>query len=148
MNRKVFDKSKGGYKGTFIMLPSDLKNYVYIKGYRAEMSYLYALIIDYYNKEEGCAFPSIERLAREYGKSKRTTGEHLKKLQEVGLIAIIPRGNNTNAYIPYEPLPNDELFEQNPEAWDNYKQRLAELEEERKQSRIRLEEWRKKHGLK
>lgn len=127
---KVFRKAKGAYKGNFIKLPSNLKHYVYHPKYKAEMSYLYTLIIDYFNEEYGYAWPSTHRLAMEYGKAEKTVRTHLNVLEELRLIQK-RRGLLGNSYRPYEPLDEDEFFEVFPDAKKAYERALRKLEAEK-----------------
>ncbi|MDA1577574.1 helix-turn-helix domain-containing protein [Bacillus cereus group sp. TH228LC] len=127
---KIFRKAKGAYKGNFIKLPSNLKYYVYHPKYKAEMSYLYALIVDYFNEEFGYAWPSTNRLAMEYGKAEKTVRTHLNVLEELRLIQK-RRGLLGNSYRPYEPLDEDEFFEAFPDAKKVYDRALRKLEAEK-----------------
>ena len=127
---KVFRKTKGAYKENFIKLPSNLKHYVYHQKYKAEMSYLYALIVDYFNEEVGYVWPSTHRLAMEYGKAEKTVRTHLNVLEELQLIQK-RRGLLGNSYRPYEPLNEDEFFEVFPDAKKTYERALRKLEVER-----------------
>ncbi|NSL51715.1 helix-turn-helix domain-containing protein [Calidifontibacillus erzurumensis] len=132
-SRIVFNKSEKLEDSFFIKLPSNLKWYIYIDGYKAEMNYLYALIVDYYNADEGCAYPSMLRLSREYGKTEPTTRAHLQTLKDVGLIDFTDiRGKKY--YVPFIPLDQEELFRQFPEAEEKYKIALQKEEQERKRS--------------
>lgn len=130
--KRVYDKTKE-QSGAFIRLPKELMDYIYAPKYKAEMSTLYGLISNYYNAEYGYAFPNVLRLAREYGKTEKTTRNHLRVLQELGLIKITPtRGNNQ--YVPYVPLNRDELFNTYPEARERYKDALMAEDNEKKRS--------------
>lgn len=128
---KIYEKR--AKEGTFIRVPTDIRNYVYIDGYKAEMSYLYALIVDYYNAEMGYAFPSLYTLARDYGKAESTLCKHIEMLEKVELIQVKNNGlGRVNFYRPLTPLPKEELFHKFPKAAQNYekinkqKARLAE----------------------
>src|SRR5690625_3339532 len=102
------------------------------------MNVLYAIIVDKYNVEDGFAYPSLERLAVDYGMSYNATSEHVKILKEVGLIDYPEKGY----YVPLEPLNEPEFYRQYPEAWDAYKKALQQAESKRKSDRDRLREWR------
>jgi DNA-binding MarR family transcriptional regulator len=139
--KKVYDKTQA--EGTFIRLPSDLRNYIYMPNFKAEMCYLYGLIVDYYNADWGYAFPSVNELAFAYGKSAKTTSEHLKVLEECGLIKR-SRTTQNNIYIPYYPLSKNELFKKFPEAKANYEKALAKRDEEKERSKRNLEKYKSK----
>lgn len=116
---KVFDKTKAEEGAFFVKMPSDLMNYVHVPGYKPEYSYLYTIIVDYYNADYGYAFPTEWQISRYYGKGVKTVRNHLKKLEDFGLIKIQkPRRNNV--YIPFKPLSQEELFRVCPEARQNY----------------------------
>ncbi|MEE6133996.1 hypothetical protein [Priestia sp. GS2] len=143
--KKPFSKKKDAYQRNFIKLPSDLSHYINHRKVKAEMFYLYALIIDYYNEDEfGYAFPNKDTLALKYGKTTRTTGDHLSILRDIGLIEIIEGTIHGNAYVPYEPLTSEEFYERYPDAWDNYLESLRKLEESRKQASARMARYRDK----
>jgi len=144
---KPFSKKKDAYQRHFIKLPSDLSHYIYHKEVKAEMMYLYALIVDYLNEDEfGYAFPNVDTLALKYGKSTRTTNAHLKILRDVGLIEFIEGTMYGRAYVPYEPLEADDFYEKYPDAWNAYKSNIKKLEYERAQARIRMQTYREKQG--
>ncbi|MGJ7913802.1 helix-turn-helix domain-containing protein [Neobacillus sp. LXY-1] len=97
--QKVWGKSKlKEMEGEFIALTQNITYYVYMVGYKPEMSYLYALIVDRYNVEKGYAFPSHYTLAKDYGTSEKTVGEHLKVLERVGLIDVFELGSFGNCH--------------------------------------------------
>jgi hypothetical protein len=132
-SRKVFDKSKRMDDAYFIKLPSNLRWYIYVDGYRPEMNYLYALIVDRYNVDLGYAFPSMLNLSREYGRTEPTTREHLRKLKDVGLIDYTEITGKKH-YVPLEPLNQEDLFRQCPHAEINYRKALKDEADERKRS--------------
>lgn len=136
--RKIFDKENPGADGRkFIPLSSNVKHYLHHDKIDAGKLFLYALIIDYFNVDEGAAWPSLERLAVDYGKTSKTTGNHLKDLRDAGLIMIVGRGR----YVPLEPLSAEEFYKQFPNAWANYKKALETAEKRREADLIRLREY-------
>lgn len=144
---KPFSKKKDAYQRHFIKLPSDLRHYVHHPQVKAEMMYLYALIVDYLNEDEfGYAFPNVDLLALDYGKTSRTTSDHLKVLRDIGLIEIIDGTMHGKAYVPYEPLEKDDFYEKYPEAWDAYKRSIKRFSELRQQSKLRMQAHRDKQG--
>lgn len=143
MKRKIYDKKNPGANGrTFIPLDSDAKHYVHHPKMNPSLLFLYALIVDKYNVEEGRAYPSIEGLSVEYGVSPTTTDKHVEILKEVGLIDYPEKGS----YVPLEPLSAADFYEQFPEAWERYKKARTASEKRREQSRERMREWRRKNG--
>lgn len=131
---QVFDKKENGEGEFFVKMPSDLINYVHVPGYMPEYSYLYTILVDYFNSDLGYAYPTEWQLSRKYGKSIKTVRGHLRKLEEVGLIKIAkPYANKL--YIPYKPLSQAELFKECPEAEAKYRANLAAeaAEKERKE---------------
>ncbi|MEH6940919.1 helix-turn-helix domain-containing protein [Bacillus sp. JJ722] len=141
MERKIFDK-KNPTEGdkTFVALPSDARHYVHHDRMAAEKLYLYALIIDYYNAEDGFAFPSIETLAVKYGKAPDTTSKHVEDLKAVGLIDYPQKGH----YIPLVPLIEEEFYRQFPEAFTNYQTAFKRCESRRDGARERARLWRER----
>lgn len=136
--REVFDKENPGADGrNFIPLSSNAKHYIHHDKMDAGKLFLYGLIVDYYNVDKGVAWPSLERLAVDYGKTSKTTGNHLKDLREVGLILIVGRGQ----YVPLEPLGEDEFYRAYPKAWENYTKALETSEKRREADLIRLQEY-------
>lgn len=128
------NKTEPGVNGRkFIPMPSDAMHYIHHDKMSADKLYLYALLIDYYNVDEGAAWPSQERLAVDYGKTSKTVGNHLKDLEAVGLLAIPIKGK----YIPLEPLTAEKFYERFPKAWTNYKQALEVSEKRRENDHIR-----------
>ena len=141
-NRRVFNKRNPGEDVTFIALPSNAKHYVHHPKMTPDMLFLYALIIDYYNVEEGFAFPSEETLSIDYGRATNTVSKHLDVLKEVGLIDFPEKGH----YIPLTPLPSDEFYAEFPEAWERYKAKYGSVNERKDKARLRAQEWREKNG--
>jgi DNA-binding transcriptional ArsR family regulator len=108
----------------------------------AEKLILYSLIIDYYNVEEGHAYPSIETLALRYGKTADTTSRHLDDLKAVGLIDFEEKG----FYVPLVPLKELEFYSEYPEAWESYKKKATRSNSRREASRERIRKWREAKG--
>ncbi len=140
--REVFNKRNPGENGTFIALPSNAAHYVHHPKMTPDMLFLYALIIDYYNVDDGFAFPSEETLSIDYGRATNTVSKHLDILKEVGLIDFPEKGH----YIPLTPLGSDEFYERFPEAWVAYLKKSRSVNERKDKARIRAQEWREKNG--
>src|SRR5690625_3630660 len=144
VKRKVFDKENPGADGRkFIPLSSNAMHYIHHDKMDASKLLLYALIVDYFNVNEGVAWPSLERLAVDYGKTSKTTGNHLKDLREAGLILTVGRGR----YVPLEPLSAEEFYKEHPKAWENYTKARETSEKRRKADLVRLRDYeeRKRH---
>jgi hypothetical protein len=136
--RKVYDKTqKREEDAHFIKLPSELRHYIYLPEFKAEMTFLYALIVDLWNAELGYAYPSQERLAMYYGKALNTTKDHLKILIKYDLIET-KRNSMGKTYVPLEPLNEPDFFVKYREANRAYKARLKQIEIEREATRLRM----------
>ncbi|MBI0579664.1 hypothetical protein IEC97_20085 [Neobacillus cucumis] len=109
------------------------------------MNFLYALIVDLWNKDLGYAYPSQDKLAMYYGKALNTTKEHLRILQKYELIemAINSQGKT---YVPLEPLPEEEFFVEYREADQRYLDGLLQIETEREAARLRMVKSRQKRS--
>ncbi|AZV45181.1 hypothetical protein BAOM_4602 [Peribacillus asahii] len=143
MTRKVFNKRTPAEGGkNFIALPNDACHYVHHEKMSADKLFLYALIIDYYNLEEGFAFPSIETLAVAYGKAPDTTSKHIDDLKAVGLIDFPYKGR----YVPLIPLSATEFYAEFPEAFTNYQTAFRRCETRKADSRERARLWREKYA--
>jgi|SRR5690625_1557728 len=138
-SRKVYDKNNPGADGrNFVPLSSNALHYVHHPKVRPNMLFLYALLVDKYNVQEGFAYPSLERLAVDYGMSYNATSDHVEILKEVGLIDYPEKGY----YVPLEPLSESEFYRQYPEAWEAYLKALKQAESKRKSDKERLRDWR------
>ncbi|HDR7382381.1 hypothetical protein CN575_16755 [Bacillus wiedmannii] len=134
---RVYDKTKA--EGTFFRLPSELRHYIFMKGYKAEMNYLYALIVDAYNANKGCAFPSQYTLSKYYGKDETTVRRHLAVLEQVGLVKIIGNGKGKgNFYQPLVPLTEKELFRKYPDAAAKFNKVTQDKERQRDRDMAKL----------
>lgn len=141
--RKVFNKKSPTEEDKyFIPLPSDARHYIHHDKMSADKLFLYALIIDYYNPLEGCAFPSVETLSVKYGKVADTTSKHLDDLKEVGLIDFPSKGY----YVPLVPLNEEEFYKAFPVAWENYKSALKRCDNRRQGAAERMRKWREDRG--
>lgn len=143
--RKVYDKTLKRGDAHFIKMPSELRHYIYLPDCKAEMNFLYALIVDLWNKDLGYAYPSQDKLAMYYGKALNTTKEHLRILQKYELIemAINSQGKT---YVPLEPLPEEEFFVEYREADQRYLDGLLQIETEREAARLRMVKSRQKRS--
>jgi hypothetical protein len=133
---RVYDKMTA--TGAFHRLPKELMAYVYLPEYKAELSVLYGIIAEYYNPDHGYAWPSIARLSLDYGKSERTTSEHLRILAKYGLI-FKRRTQMGNRYVPLMPLNKDQLYAKYPEAEEALLSAEKRVDQERERHRQRLE---------
>lgn len=136
--RKVYDKTKKREEDAhFIKMPSELRHYIYLPEFKAEMCFLYAVIVDLWNAELGYAYPSQDKLALYYGKALNTTKAHVKTLQKYGLIET---GYNSNGkvFVPLEPLNEHDFFVKYREADAAYRAGLKQIELDREASRVRM----------
>ncbi|MFC4103616.1 helix-turn-helix domain-containing protein [Paenibacillus xanthanilyticus] len=119
----------------FVKVPYELLfRYTLLPKYKAEMSTLYALLIHYFNVETGYAWPNVDTLALSYGKSVRTTSEHLAILEEYGLLSACYDGNK-KLFRPLAPIEDEaEFYRQYPAAEAERKRRETVREVERKRS--------------
>lgn len=141
--RRIYDKTNPSANGRkFIPLSANVKHYVHHPKMNPALLFLYALIVDKYNVAEGRAYPSIDTLSVEYGMSRNSTDKHIEILKEVGLIDYPEKGS----YLPLEPLEAAEFYEQFPEAWTLYKERVAKSDKRKERDRIRMQEYRSKRG--
>ncbi|MCR8843095.1 helix-turn-helix domain-containing protein [Paenibacillus sp. SC116] len=141
--RKIYDKKSPSSNGrTFIPLSTNVKHYVHHPKMNPALVFLYAIIVDKYNVEEGRAFPTIDTLSVEYGMSRNTTDSHIEILKEVGLIDYPEKGS----YLPLEPLEASEFYDRFPEAWETYTKRLATSNRRKERDRLRMQDYRRKQG--
>jgi DNA-binding transcriptional regulator YhcF (GntR family) len=146
MERKVYDKTKKREEDAhFIKLPSELRHYIYLPEFKAEMAFLYALIVDLWNAKKGYAYPSQDKLAMYYGKALNTTKGHLKTLIKYGIIET-KRNSLGKIYVPLEPLNETDFFIKYPEADRLYKARLKQIELDREAARLRMMKSREKRS--
>lgn len=130
-----YNKANPGANGNaFIPIPVEALHYVNHPRIEAEHLILFAIYIHYYNVEKGAAWPSRERLAREYGKSPRTITTHVSDLVAVGLLDKIGKGH----YIPLTPLKEDAFYIRFPEADENRRKRYAASDARHKTDIARL----------
>jgi hypothetical protein len=116
---KVFNKKEKNEDSFFVKMPSGLMNYIHIPGYEPEYNYLYTIIVDFYNADQGYAYPTEHQIARRYGKKEKAIRRHMAVLERVGLIKT-SKSNGNKIYVPYQPLTKEELFEKCPEACRSY----------------------------
>lgn len=146
IKRKVFNKRSPANEEEgrfFIPFPSDARHYLYHPKMEPEYLFLYTLIIDYYNPEEGRAFPSLVLLEMVYKKHRDTVSKHLDILKEVGLIDF---ERKQDGYIPLEPLNQEEFFEKYPDANRCYLNAIEKRDKQQAGSRERMRKLRKRNG--
>ncbi|BCA37449.1 MULTISPECIES: helix-turn-helix domain-containing protein [Bacillaceae] len=109
-------KQGGMEQDATLDMPFSLFSYTRIKGYKPEMTLLYLCILRSYEREDNCAYPSQDELAKLYGKDTRTLQRHLVVLEKFGLVRIIGYGGGQrNLYVPLKPKSLHELIKANPE---------------------------------
>ncbi|EJS77926.1 helix-turn-helix domain-containing protein [Bacillus cereus] len=114
-----YDKNAREEGDGFIKKPASIMDYLALQeyGFTADTIIIYDYIVQLYNPEYGCAFPSQYAIAEMLHKSVRTVANNLKILQDVGLIEVIRRGLGlSNGYRPLRPLKKSELFKRYPRA--------------------------------
>ncbi|MFB4160592.1 helix-turn-helix domain-containing protein [Geomicrobium sp. JSM 1781026] len=142
-SKSVFNKKERTEDEYFIKLPSDIAHYMYVPGISARHTFLYAMIVDYYNPDYGYAWPSYIKLATDLNRSTQTVGQDLRKLYDAGLIEIIKvPSKDYNRYVPYKPLTQGELWLACPEAGENYRAKIKQLDEERSRDHEKLRQLR------
>ncbi|MFY4775516.1 hypothetical protein [Metabacillus sp. RGM 3146] len=142
-NQQIFDKrNPGNNEKFFIPLPSDARHYIHHERMSADKMFLYALIIDLYNPDIGCAFPALDTLAVKYGKVPDTTSKHLDDLKAVGLIDFPEKGY----YVPMVPLSEKAFFEEFPDAFANYQTSIKRWEVRKTAAVDRMKKWRAERG--
>ncbi|WP_078390709.1 helix-turn-helix domain-containing protein [Shouchella patagoniensis] len=134
-SNQLFDKHSS--EGVcYAKMPTDLTHYLYVPGFRGDLAYLYALIVDYYNADYGYAFPTQDQLALKTGKSTQSVRADMRRLKQAGLIRILTfEGRNNYGYVPLVPLGQAELWRECPEAAERYREAIAKLDEEKRANR-------------
>lgn len=118
----------------FVKTPHALLfDYPFVNKYKAEYTVLYNYIVHYYNEKEGYAWPNVDTLALYYGKSVKTTSQHLQALYELGLIERTKVGMKYQ-YKPIQPLEGSAFYERFPEATINKQSRIKERDRERERA--------------
>jgi len=148
---KVFDKSRLKEEDQkFTALPQNIHHYIYHPEMKAEMVFLYGIIVDFYNVEEGYAFPALTTLEMRYGKHRDTVSKHLFTLRKLGLIDFPVKEVKGKehiadaAYVPLVPLDQSDFFTQSPEAFEMYQQSIKKRDEQRESGKKRINNWRSK----
>ncbi|MFV1453569.1 helix-turn-helix domain-containing protein [Bacillus mycoides] len=113
----LYDKNDFTDGSGFIRTPSQLRYYtdLYLYGITTDAMWIYQLIIDWYNHEDGSAYPSQYVIARRLRKSVATVKKHISALRSVGLISVQSRGiGRSNLYLPLKPLDKQTMYERFP----------------------------------
>ncbi|EOP64636.1 helix-turn-helix domain-containing protein [Bacillus cereus] len=115
----LYDKEDKENGVDFIKMPATILEYLSLNeyGFNADSILIYQIIINWYNRNEGAAYPSQYAVARVLKKSVPTVKKHIALLEEVGLIEIERRGlGRTNLYKPLRPLERHALLDRYPRA--------------------------------
>lgn len=132
---RLFDKHESG-DVYYAKMPIDITHYLYVPGFRGDLAYLYAVIVDYYNADYGYAYPTQDQLALKTGKSTQSVRDDMRRLEKAGLIRILSfEGRNNYGYVPLVPLSQAELWRECPEAAEKYRKAVAKLDEEKRGNR-------------
>ncbi|PEF10232.1 hypothetical protein CON23_21185 [Bacillus thuringiensis] len=117
----------------FIKVPRNIMHYMNLQpyGFTTETIFIYQIIIQYTNKDTGCAYPSQYALAKLLKKTTSTVKKHVALLKKVGLVRV-ERINqaNANRYIPLIPLSEAELLQRYPlakEYHDEFEQSMIDF---------------------
>jgi len=146
LEKQVFNKMKMDENLQFIKLPSNIRHYVNLADFKAEMMFLYALIVNYYDADLGYAFPSQDTLAIDYGKTPKTVRQHLSVLKKYELIQM-GYIDKKAIYRPLLPLDDKTFFSKYPSAWKNYQAAIKKRDEERVKDNARLIKWRTENSV-
>ncbi|PFE43607.1 hypothetical protein CN317_22095 [Bacillus cereus] len=113
-------------------IPSDLRNYLFLSDYgvREATLVLYMILVEYFNEDDGCAYPTQTQLALLMNKKPNAIKGYIKTLKDVGLIKVVSRGKGfSNRYLPLQPLEKSVLLSRFTSANERYTKLCAELKD-------------------
>ncbi|XLP21358.1 helix-turn-helix domain-containing protein [Bacillus toyonensis] len=113
-------------------IPSDLRYYLFLSDYgvREATLMLYMILVEYFNEDDGCAYPTQTQLALQMNKKPNAIKGYIKILKDVGLIKVVSRGKGfSNRYLPLQPLKKDVLLSRFSLANERYTKLCAELKD-------------------
>ncbi|MED1059717.1 helix-turn-helix domain-containing protein [Bacillus mycoides] len=113
-------------------IPSDLRNYLFLSDYgvREATLMLYMILVEYFNEDDGCAYPTQSQLALQMNKKPNAIKGYIKTLKNVGLIKVVSRGKGfSNRYLPLQPLEKSVLLSRFTSANERYTELCAELKD-------------------
>lgn len=113
--RPLYDKHEEDKN--FVKTPVDLLHYLIMQpyGFTTETMYLYQIIVQWYSKKTGDAFPSQYAMAKRLCKGTSTVKRHIGVLRDLGLVKVKQSGaGRSNRYEPLRPLSVEELIERYP----------------------------------
>ncbi|HDR7724377.1 TPA: helix-turn-helix domain-containing protein, partial [Bacillus cereus] len=128
----TFNKGDFGDGIRWTRVPSDLRNYLFLSDYGVKEAtlILYMILVEYFNEEDGCAYPTQSQLALQMNKKPNAIKGYIKTLKDVGLIKVLSRGKGfSNRYLPLQPLEKSVLLSRFTLANDRYMKLCAELKD-------------------
>lgn len=95
-----------------------MRHYQYYPKFNGNTVSVYAFILSHYNADYGYAFPTQIQIAQAVNMTEKTVGNHIKLLEEVGLIGVHKNGRYSNqVYTFTQPIEDaDEFFAKFPSA--------------------------------
>lgn len=73
-----------------------MRHYQYYPKFNGNTASVYAFILSHYNADYGYAFPTQIQIAQAVNMTEKTVGNHVKLLEEVGLIGVHKNGRYSN----------------------------------------------------
>jgi len=88
-----------------------MRHYQYYPKFNGNTASVYAVILSHYNADYGYAFPTQIQIAQAVNMTEKTVGNHVKLLEEVGLISVHKNGRYSNqVYTFNQPIEDAEEF--------------------------------------
>lgn len=140
METKLFIKN-GEERSNYTMAPNALwRLYTRLADFKPIHAMTYLVLADYYNVNEGYAYPKNIDLQIRLNVSENTVTQSLKVLEEYGLISYEKLLGRNNVYYVYMPIEDeDRFYESFPEAKERHKEKSSKLREHAKEDKIRLQ---------
>lgn len=114
MEKEAFAKQYQKTTGNF----TKIENYLIRKNYLSDSAFRTLVVLKSHKYGDNEVFPSIETIAKERGKSKRTIVSHLQELRRLGLIKTKRRTSyGSNLYTFCNDRNN---YTENPSMEENY----------------------------
>ncbi len=119
----IINDQKGGLPFAcelgFTQVPNAvMRHYQYYPKFNGNTVSVYAFILSHYNADYGYAFPTQIQIAQAVNMTEKTVGNHVKLLEEVGLINVHKNGRYSNqVYTFNQPIEDAvEFFKMFPSA--------------------------------
>lgn len=141
MELKMFNKN-GGERTNFTMAPNALwRLYTRLPGFKATHIATYLVLADYYNENEGYAYPKNLDLQLRLGISENTVTRALKILEKYNLLSYEKLHGRNNIYFVYMPIENeDDFYNAFPEAQALHREKSSKLYTHAQEDKIRLKD--------